>query len=102
MRLIITLLLLSSLSLLAALPVDQTRAEATANSWTAHWAPADGVQRTIQKVVPVTQNGVTLIYAMVYNDGFVLLAADDAAHPIIGYGYQTRFSYPSDNPSFNA
>jgi PKD repeat protein len=44
-------------------------------------------------------NGLAVYYAFNVNttDGFVIVAADDAAHPIIGYSTKNQFVIPEDN-----
>jgi hypothetical protein len=101
MRLIMTTALIMLICSIFAIPVTQNQATQAAQNWTNVWAPADFTTRMIDKISPLEKEGNTVMYLVEYTNGFVLLSADDACKPIIGYGYNTLVNGIENNPSFN-
>lgn len=48
-----------------------------------------------------TGEALYYVYNVNTNDGFVIVTADDAAHPIIGYSTEGQFAVPEKNSPFN-
>ncbi|HNX01137.1 MAG TPA: C10 family peptidase [Candidatus Cloacimonadota bacterium] len=101
MRLILSVVLLILISAIVAVPIPQEKAITAAQNWTNTWAPSDFTTRTIEKVTPITKDNTVTMYLVEYSRGFVLLSADDACNPIIGYGYNTLVNGLDHNPSFS-
>ena len=76
-------------------PVNIVKAEQVAGNW------IKGSQRnvTIFETKPIIKNGKTLWYFISLKpQGFILISADDAAYPILGYSYEHNFDYPIQSP----
>lgn len=84
----IVFLILVIISVLNAAPVDRTKAGKVAANWFEHYAPQQLKNSKIANTVSTERNGVTVYYTVSFqNGGFVIVSADDAAKPLIGYSY---------------
>jgi hypothetical protein len=88
--------------LLFALPVSQAVAQSAAQNWILRYAPTGYADRSIQKTTIITEGENNLLYLFETATGFVLTSADDAATPILGYGFGSKISSPDANPAFQA
>ena len=50
---------------------------------------------------PTTGEALYYVFNVNANDGFVIVTADDAAHPIIGYSTERKFVVPEGNTNFS-
>lgn len=92
---IILLTWLFSISLLTANPVSQEEAQKTAISWYTNIAKAYVTDYSVEDVFTVTQDNIVTIYVFNFKSGgFVIVAADNASIPILGYSVENPF--PAD------
>ncbi len=86
-RFVTTLLLaLSFLSLLHAAPVDQQRARTVAINWMLTRGGSEYAALSVSAVFPVSREGVLTHYIVnLLPDGFVFVAGDDIAAPVLMY-----------------
>lgn len=100
MKRIFTLLLsLLSLAVLAN-PVDRKTAEQVAVNYYAHYAPAGIDNFTIIDCFETTSNGMTTLYTFTFNQGgFVMVSADDATIPVLGYSHTGTIEADTYNPA---
>jgi hypothetical protein len=97
MKSIVTILItwLFSISLLTANPVSQEEAQKTAISWYTNIAKAYVTDYSVEDVFTVTKDNLVTIYVFNFKSGgFVVVAADDASIPILGYSVENPF--PAD------
>lgn len=83
-----------------AAPVTQEQAMTASRNWMATWAPQGFETQQINTVIPLSDKGTTQIYLFQFKDGFVATSADDAAVPILGYGFNTVITEMNANPAF--
>jgi len=96
MRKLIVMLLALTVMLSAAF-VDQNRAQKLAESHYKTYAPSETLKgNTVQRIIPRMYNGEITMYTVVFNDGFVIVNAEDNLSPIIGYSYKTIKEIPED------
>lgn len=100
MKYILMISLICFTVLLIAAPISRNQALQAATNWTNKWAPEDYISRTITKEIPIADDKETQLYLFLYPNGFVLTSADDAAIPVLGYGYGTEVNETLDNPAF--
>lgn len=96
---LLTLLLAVAISLLPGVPITVDQAVRAAEHW---WAYNSGAATPLRiaDVQSFERAGHPLIWLIRAEDaGFILLSADDAAHPILGYDLQSQFTYPIDSPA---
>ncbi len=86
-----------------AVPVDPATAQQAAANWYAERGRFEpGSIRMVGNVV-ISRGATELLFAFNFSpDGFVLVAADDAAVPIMGYGFDHPFSDLHHPPQFDA
>ncbi len=79
--------------------VPQTQAEEVGYQWLRHvFAEKDGSR--FSEVRAVEKDGLAMYYILnVEGGGYVLVAADDACEPILGYSDTGKFVYPIDSPA---
>ncbi|MBE0643571.1 MAG: C10 family peptidase [Bacteroidetes bacterium] len=92
-RFVTTILLaLSFLSLLHAAPVDQQRARTVAVNWMMTRGGSEYSTISVSDVYPFSREGVVTHYIMnLQPDGFVFVAGDDIAAPVLMYGAHGRY-----------
>ncbi|MBN2788814.1 MAG: C10 family peptidase [Candidatus Delongbacteria bacterium] len=91
-------------AMLSAAFVDQTRAKKVAENYYKNYAPASAKGNTVQKVAEKLYNGQVTWYAVSFDQGFVIVSADDAVRSILGYSYDgeiTEDLYNMQNPFIN-
>mgnify|MGYP001470837525 CR=1 FL=1 len=102
MRKLLTILLLSlfSMSILIASPISKETAKQVAINYYTNYAPAKTADFSIKQSFASVEKGLTTYYTFVFNaGGFVMVAADDAVTPILGYSTTSEFHQDSDNPA---
>lgn len=79
--------------------VPQTQAEEVGYQWLRHvFAEKDGSR--FSEVRAVEKDGLAMYYILnIEGGGYVLVAADDACEPILGYSDTGKFVYPIDSPA---
>lgn len=94
-KVFIVLSLFAGISLAKAKPVTPAVAQAVAESFYKKNAKVQLVNLTLA-YTEKSANGLPVYYAFNVNshDGFVLITADDAAHPVIGYSTKNQFVVP--------
>ena len=105
MRKLFTLLTLSILSfgLLIAEPVSKEMAKKLAVNFYAHYAPTEITNYSVESSFSATYEGVVTYYTFNFKEGgFVIVSADDAARPVLGFSYESKFRKETDNPAAQA
>ena len=74
---------------------------ATAQQVAATYYKQNNVSKSVSLTLAYTETGANglatyYVFNVNTNDGFVIVAADDAAHPIIGYSTKNQFVIPKD------
>ncbi|OQY26418.1 MAG: hypothetical protein B6244_13670, partial [Candidatus Cloacimonetes bacterium 4572_55] len=88
---------------LYASPVHEQRATRIAQNWYAHLAPEHIGDYSIANVIPTIYNGQVTLYAINFaQGGFVIISADDATIPIIGYSYSSEIPRDITHPAVKA
>jgi PKD repeat protein len=101
MRKLFTILLLSvfSMSLLTATPVSKETAKKVATNFYTNYAPSSTKDFSIKESFASIEKGTTTYYTFVFNaGGFVMVAADDAVTPILGYSTISEFHQEIESP----
>ncbi|MBI5218966.1 MAG: C10 family peptidase [Bacteroidia bacterium] len=89
--LFISLLALSGISLFAK-PVSMEYAKAIASKWYMHCASARTSDFSVKDQFETKYMGLTTYYTFIFNaGGFVMIAADDAVMPVLGYSDDSPF-----------
>jgi PKD repeat protein len=104
MRKLLSILLLSvfSLSILIAAPVSKETAKQVAINYYSNYAAEKTTDFSVKEVFTSTEKGITTYYTFVFNaGGFVMVAADDAVLPVLGYSTTSEFRQDSENPAAN-
>ncbi|HNW88617.1 MAG TPA: thiol protease/hemagglutinin PrtT [Bacteroidales bacterium] len=95
-KVIITIILLFTFTILNAEPVSKEFARTIAGNYYMHYAPPAIKDYSINNEFTFQNENTTTFYAFGFSaGGFVLVSADDAAIPVLGYSFQDDFS--SDN-----
>ena len=99
-------MLLTLAVMLSAAFVDQNRAQKLAETHYKTYAPSEAlVSNTVQRILPRMYNGQVTMYTVVFNDGFVIVTAEDNLKPILGYSYETIKEIPENfvgGPAFES
>ena len=83
-----------------ARPVSQTEAELIAKAFYAHNAPVTITDYTIEKTWASREGQLVTFYTVAFRaGGFVLVAADDASIPILGYSFENGMPVVITNPA---
>ena len=83
-------------------PVSETTAQQVALNWFSYKSNGTKTSVEIQKESPYIYKGQTTMYIYEFkNGGFVIVAADDASIPILGYSVTNTIHNKSVNESFN-
>ncbi|MCL2291118.1 MAG: C10 family peptidase [Bacteroidetes bacterium] len=56
--------------------------------------------RIVQEI-PVTHQDTALFYVLNFEEGFIIVAADDIVEPVLGYGLTSRFDFNDIPPALN-
>ncbi len=68
--------------------VDENLARQVAVNWYRHYAPQSKKQAVITKTIPYTYNGRECFHIFSFDKGgFVLVSANDAVTPVLGFGF---------------
>jgi len=68
--------------------VDRSKAGKVALNWYRHYAPASKKQANVTRSIPYRYNGRDCFYIFSFDKGgFVLVSANDAVTPVLGYGF---------------
>lgn len=82
-----------------ASPVDKKTAEQVAKNHYAYYAPASMHDFSLNGSFETVYEGLTTFYTFTFTSGgFVMVAADDASIPILGYSYEGKPSAGDINP----
>jgi hypothetical protein len=80
-------------------PVDKKTAEQVAKNHFAHYAPATIHDFSLNGSFETVYEGLTTFYTFTFTSGgFVMVAADDASIPILGFSYEGNPSAEDINP----
>ena len=93
--------MLSVLTLFAA-PISQTEAVDVALKFYQFHAPNALINTEIQNIIPEMYRGKITFYTVLFKTGFVLVSADDATTPILGYSYESDGDLSKRNPYVKA
>lgn len=102
MRKLLTIMLLCvfSMSILIAAPVSKEAAKKVAINYYTNYSPASTKDFSIKQSFTSVEKGTKTFYTFVFNaGGFVMVAADDAVTPILGYSATSEFHQDTDNPA---
>ncbi|WP_062059314.1 C10 family peptidase [Aquimarina longa] len=81
--------------------IDKKTAIDVANNWVnggVHFRSS--LSKKVQKVHEINYKGITAYYLIEYNEGgFVIVSADDAAKPILGYSDENLLEVSDNNPA---
>ncbi|GAB1405445.1 hypothetical protein MASR1M74_26260 [Lentimicrobium sp.] len=73
-------------------PVDKKTAEQVAVNYYTHYAPAAITDYSVKATFESQANGIKTYYTFSFNaGGFVMVAADDASIPVLGYSHEGDF-----------
>ncbi|MDA3838583.1 MAG: Spi family protease inhibitor, partial [Candidatus Delongbacteria bacterium] len=101
-KFLVVILVISAM--LSAAFVDKNKAQTVAENYYKNYAPASAKGNTVQKVSEKVYNGQVTWYAVSFNQGFVIISADDAVRSILGYSYNGEITddlYNTQNPFVN-
>ncbi|MCU0611011.1 MAG: C10 family peptidase, partial [Candidatus Eisenbacteria bacterium] len=99
----VVLLLLITLGSTQAAPVGPATARRVAANWYAERGRFDHEAIDVIGEVVVSRDSESLFYAYSFEPpGFVLIAADDAVVPVLGYGFDHPYSDSNHPPQFDA
>jgi len=85
---------------LFANPVNQKFAKEIATAYYQHYAPAQITDYSVKEAFATQYEGTTAFYTFKFNaGGWVMVSADDAVIPILGYSYTSDISENIENPS---
>ncbi|MDY0344101.1 MAG: C10 family peptidase [Lentimicrobium sp.] len=102
MKQFFTLMLSLLMVAVIANPVDKKTAEQVAVNYYTHYAPATITDYSVNSQFESQLDGVTTYYTFSFNaGGFVMVAADDASIPVLGYSHEGNFDGEL-NPSAKA
>lgn len=91
-KLFLSIVLTIACSMLWANPVTVKTAEQVAKNWYAHNASSKVSNYEVSKTIAEKYNGLTTFYTFIFKSGgFVIVSADDAARPILGYSTEGVF-----------
>lgn len=95
----LSIILILSLTALAASPISQTEAFNAAQTWWRSRFPERAGLRTqtVQAVERGNQVQMWLINSQ--DSGFIIVSADTDCPPVLAYGERGRFSYPATSPA---
>ncbi len=94
-RYLLLFVLLLFTAMIFANPVNLSKAEKIAKNWISN----SGKPVFIANTKPIVKNNRTLWYLInLQPRGFILVSADDAAYPVLGYSYEHNFDYPIQSP----
>ncbi len=102
MKKLFTLVLISVLALgtLIANPVSKEKAQQVAENYYKYYAPENITDYTVINTFTSNHKGTTTYYTFVFKaGGFVMVSADDAAKPILGYSHESSFDPNNINPA---
>lgn len=103
MKKIITLVLSLLTVAVMANPVDKKVAEQVAVKQYALNAPSNISDYSVASVLETTYDGMVTFYTFTFRSGgFVLIAADDASIPVLGYSYESTVDADTYNPAAQA
>lgn len=81
-------------------PVDKKVAEQVAINQYALNAPSNITDYSVTSILENTYNGMVTFYTFSFKSGgFVLIAADDASIPVLGYSYESNVDANTYNPA---
>ncbi|KAF0200729.1 MAG: hypothetical protein FD170_3258 [Bacteroidetes bacterium] len=100
MKRIFTLVLSLLTVVVMANPVDKKTAEQVAVNYYAHYAPAAITDFTVSGSFETASEGITTFYTFKFaSGGFVMVAADDASIPVLGYSHSGTIDADTYNPA---
>lgn len=100
MKQFFTLMLSLLMVAVMANPVDKKTAEQVAVNYYTHYAPAEITDYSVKTDYEAQLNGVTTYYTFSFNaGGFVMVAADDASIPVLGYSHEGTYDAHNLNPA---
>lgn len=103
MKKIITLVLSLITVVVMANPVDRNVAQQVAVNQYALNAPSGINDFSVASMFETTYNGIVTFYTFTFKSGgFVLVAADDASLPVLGYSYEGTVDQDTYNPAAKA
>lgn len=56
-----------------------------------YYSSVPSVEVTVKNIIPIKTNDTVLLYVCNFEKGFVLVSADDVAHPILGFSDEDTF-----------
>lgn len=99
MKKIITLFLSLLTFVIMANPVDKQFAEQVAVKQYALNAPSNIADYSVASSFETSYNGIVTFYTFTFKSGgFVIISADDAAIPVLGYSYEGTIALDTYNP----
>ena len=100
MKRIFTLALALLTLAVSANPVDKKTAEQVAVNYYVHYAPASITDYSVIGTFENATDGITTIYTFTFTSGgFVMVAADDASIPVLGYSHSGTLDAGVYNPA---
>lgn len=94
------LALAATANFLQAAFVEESSARKVAENWFANRSPVEAKDRKIVKSFTTKNQALPVFYTYGFeNGGFVIVSADDAAEPIIGYSYTSPITEKTDHPA---
>ncbi len=97
-KLLFTLLILATGLYLLAAPVKPETAKKAAINCFNHYAPEKN--SSITDIITYTKDNITTFYVFIFGEnGFVIISADDAVKPLLGYSTDNPFAKGNKSPS---
>ncbi|MGE5383224.1 MAG: C10 family peptidase [Omnitrophica WOR_2 bacterium] len=103
-KVLFTLLIVISLSNIHATPVDKATATRVAVNFLnirSQIYHSGTTVNEIREVTPIIQSETMAYIVNFVNGGFVIIAADDASRPVLGYSYEGEFSITNIPPEID-
>ncbi|MCK4979930.1 MAG: C10 family peptidase, partial [Candidatus Delongbacteria bacterium] len=93
-RFLIVVLVISAM--LSAAFVDQTAAKKAAENYYKNYAPASAKGNGVTNIFAHEYEGQVTWYGVSFDQGFVLISADDAVRAILGYSFEGKIANPDE------
>ena len=93
-KIVIAFLVLAAM--LSAAFVPQDIAQKAAENYYKNYAPISDKGNTVQSVFAHEYEGQVTWYGVSFDQGYVIVTADDALRPILGYSFEGKLVNPSE------
>jgi hypothetical protein len=99
-KMIFTIVILALVANFFALPISVDEARITAESWYHYWNTSNNSNVGISDTLIEKQNDQIVFYTFIFEPaGFVIVSADDATTPILGYSHENLYVQNPEHPA---